>query len=108
MYGIQISRSVLVPNKGWERISLEEDEAMEVIARVRLINTSLMKICMEDAEKIGKFSPTNQVRIGLALFDKLGLHSFTAYREELACKADLIRDAARKEAQSFEQTETQS
>ena len=85
MYGIQISKKVLVPNQGWTRISLEEGETMGVIGRVRLINTYLMTVCLEDAEKMSKLSPTNKVRVALALFDKLGLHSFTSYREELAC-----------------------
>ena len=96
MNGIKISRNVRMPDQSWTRISLEEGEAMEVIGQVRMVNTSLMKVCLEDAEKMGKLSPTNRVRVALGLFNKIGLHSFTAYKQELDCKADAVRDEARK------------
>ena len=103
MRTVQLSKNVLVPNQGWQRVSLEEAEAMEVIGRVRMINTSLMKVCLEDANEIGKLSAANKVRVAVALFSKLGMHSFTAYKEELDEKVHMIRDEAKKAGQSTEQ-----
>jgi len=106
MRTVQLSKNVLVPNQGWQRVSLEESEVMEVIGRVRMINTSLMKVCLEDADEVGNLSPVNKLRIAIALFDKLGIHSFTAYQEELADKVHMIRNEARKVDQSTEQSNT--
>ena len=108
METVQIKKNVFVPNQGWRRISLDEGESMDVIARVRSLNTSLMKVCLSDAEQMGNLSPANKVTVAVALFERLGVASFTAYQEELAEKVHLIRDAAKRTGQSSEQSSIQS
>ncbi|MBM3157237.1 MAG: hypothetical protein FJ004_08130 [Chloroflexi bacterium] len=108
MDAVPIKKNVFVPNQGWRRISLDEGESMEVIARVRSLNQSLMKVCLADAEQMGNLSPANKVRVAVALFERLGVASFTAYQEELADKVHLIRDAAKRNGLSPEQSLIQS
>jgi len=94
MKAVLMHKKVLVPKEGWRRIGLTEEEASDVLGRVRWLNVAAMEQCLKDAELLKDLSRTNRVRVAIALFDKLGLHSFTAMQEELASKIDSIRDAA--------------
>jgi hypothetical protein len=108
MKGVLMHKNVLVPKEGWKRIGLTEEESNDVLGRVRWLNVVAMEQCLKDAELLKDLSPTNRIRVAIALFDKLGLHSFTALQEELASKIDSIRDAAGKGNQDSEQPGTES
>lgn len=103
MKAVLMHKNVLVPKEGWKRIGLTEEEANDVLGRVRWLNVAAMEHCLKDVELLGDLSPTNRVRLAIALFEKVGLHSFTAMQEELASKIDSIRDAASKGNQDSEQ-----
>jgi hypothetical protein len=108
MKAVLMHKNVLVPKAGWQRIGLTEEEANDVLGRVRWLNVAAMEQCFKDVELLGDLSPTSRVRVAIALFDKLGLHSFTAMQEELASKIDSIRDAASKGSQESEQPGAES
>ena len=105
---VLMHKNVLVPKEGWMRIGLTEEETNDVMGRVRWLNVAAMEQCLKDAELLGDLSPTNKVKVAIALFDKLGLHSFTAMQEELASKIDSIRDAASKGSQDSRQPGAES
>ena len=108
MKAVLMHKKVLVPKEGWRRIGLTEEEANDVLGRVRWLNVAAMEQCLKDAELLGDLSPTNKVKVAIALFDKLGLHSFTAMQEELSSKIDSIRDAASKGSQDSGQPSAES
>ena len=93
MKTISMSRNVFVKNEGWTRINLNDQETKDVLGRVRWLNVGAMEQCLKDAELLGKMSPTNKVRVAIALFEKVGLHNFTAFREELDNKAHQLRNS---------------
>ena len=92
MKAVLMSRNVYLNNEGWTRISLSEEEAKDILGRVRYLNIATMEQCLKDAELLGKLSPTNKVRVAIALFNKLALHSFSAYQDELGNKAHLLKN----------------
>ena len=104
---VRIAKDVLVPNQGWRHLSLNPEQMKEVFGRVRWFNVGTMEQCLKDVDRIAKLSPTNKVRVAIALFDKLATHSLTGYQEELAYRAHVLRDTARKAGQNNGQSEKQ-